>query len=223
MNRRVLVSLVIFALMVAFFSLAAPAQAAGSASFIFYCDHLTVNLTTDAPAVQADVIVRLTGIPGVTRAGSGLIVMPGSGTRSITVEVPINPILVNPPPSIADPDNQEQYIFVTERDLSGTIIGVLVAESVVCGGAAAFRGPGLPANRDLVLIIGDIGVQSAPDGDPTGKVIYKCQTVFLIDNNTTGDWVQVFMMGGWIPKAATVDVAENYGQPGGQPIDPACQ
>lgn len=88
-----------------------------------------------------------------------------------------------------------------------------------------FTGPALPAPgaRDLVLITGDYGVYTAPNGTPTGAVMHRCQTAFVIETSADGEWYRLYQMGGWIPVITTRDVAENYGQPGGEPIDPFCQ
>lgn len=90
---------------------------------------------------------------------------------------------------------------------------------------ATFRGPALPAPgaRDLVLITGDYGVYSAPNGTPTGAVMHRCQTAFVIETSADGEWYRLYQMGGWVPVITTRDVAEDYGQPGGEPIDPFCR
>lgn len=93
---------------------------------------------------------------------------------------------------------------------------------VVPAPPASFSGPALPANSNLVLITGDIGVQDAPDGQPTGRVMKTCQTAFVVETSSDGKWYRLFVMGGWIPVAATQDVAEAYGQ-AGFPVIPGCE
>ncbi|GAB4552573.1 MAG: hypothetical protein OHK0023_20760 [Anaerolineae bacterium] len=102
------------------------------------------------------------------------------------------------------------WIFATDGSVS---------VKVTCG---KFDGPTLPTSRNLVLIVGDIGVSVTPSSDSaaTGAILRKCQTVFLTEEKD--GYGKVFFMGGYIPSFAYVDVAENYGQKGGQAIDPAC-
>lgn len=104
----------------------------------------------------------------------------------------------------------------------GNVYSVTPLGSFASATAPTFSGPALPAGSNLVLITGDIGVQQAPDGEPTGEVLRKCQTAFVYETSEDGRWYRVFIMGGWIPVNATRDVAENYGQKGGEGIDPFC-
>jgi hypothetical protein len=138
----------------------------------------------------------------------------------------------------------QPYTF--ERRLTLTVPGVGVASvmtyRVVCSGAdtvisasvsnqlggetsgEAFGGPALPEKRDLVLIGADTPVYDGPGGKPlaTGQALAACQTVYLIYTSKDGAWGQIFVMGGWIPLSTTMDVAESYGQPGGQPTLSRC-
>jgi hypothetical protein len=102
---------------------------------------------------------------------------------------------------------------VVEVSTGGTPI------SATCG-ATAFAGPGLPATRNLVLINRSTAVLDKPAGEPLGIGVYACQTVFITE--VDGAYGNAFMMGGWIPLSATVDVPEDYGQPGGAPIRADC-
>lgn len=104
-------------------------------------------------------------------------------------------------------------------------VGDDFGDTAASGAPATFRGPALPgpSGRNLVLITGDYGVYTAPNGTPTGAVLHQCQTAFVIETSEDGEWYRLFTMGGWIPVITTRDVAENYGQPGGEPIDPFCQ
>jgi hypothetical protein len=85
-----------------------------------------------------------------------------------------------------------------------------------------FCGPALPGAgaRDLVLMMTDTAVFSAPNGSPTGRVLRACQTAFVLD--VQNDFAKIFFMGGWVPTNTYVDVAEDYGQPGGQAIYAPC-
>jgi hypothetical protein len=106
--------------------------------------------------------------------------------------------------------------------LSGSCTANGPGTSSITNSGGAFSGPGLPEKHDLRLVTRDVNVLSEPRGKPTGGVLKACQTVFTIDTSKDGKYYQVFVMGGWIPVDATADVAENYGQPGGQPIVPQC-
>jgi hypothetical protein len=92
------------------------------------------------------------------------------------------------------------------------------------GGGGGFGGPALPEKRNLVLIGADTPVYDGPGGKPlaTGQSLKACQTAYIIGTSEDGAWGQLFVMGGWIPLSKTTDVAENYGQPGGQPTLPQC-
>jgi hypothetical protein len=87
---------------------------------------------------------------------------------------------------------------------------------------APYGGPVLPPpdERNLVLVVVDTPILDAPGGMPTDDMLNTCQTAFVIDNNN--GYGEIFIMGGWINLAHTVDVAEDYGQPGGTPVAPGC-
>ncbi|MBX3080736.1 MAG: hypothetical protein KF716_03820 [Anaerolineae bacterium] len=101
------------------------------------------------------------------------------------------------------------------------------ADLPIVGGDAEgqFSGPPLPGPdaRNLVLINKTVGVLSSPGGAQTGEVLKVCQTAFILETSPDGQYGRIYVMGGWIPLSATVDVAEDYGQPGGQPIRDDCK
>jgi uncharacterized membrane protein len=103
---------------------------------------------------------------------------------------------------------------------TGTLVNMVPSTSFV---GEAFSGPALPADHNLVAFIRDTPVYSIPDGAPTGNSIRTCQTVFVLETSADGEWGRIFVMGGWIPLSATVDVAEDYGQSGGQARLPGCE
>jgi hypothetical protein len=76
-----------------------------------------------------------------------------------------------------------------------------------------FRGPPLPipSERNLVLVITDVPVDAS-------RVIRTCQTVFL----QTKQENRVYFFNIILPEGSYIDVAEDYGQPNGEPIYPAC-
>lgn len=91
-------------------------------------------------------------------------------------------------------------------------------------GGRAFSGPPLPppGGRNLVLLIGTTPVLSEPAGTAIGQILKTCQTTFIIETSKDGRYGRLYVMGGWIDLHAVADVAEDYGQPGGQPIAPQC-
>jgi hypothetical protein len=117
-------------------------------------------------------------------------------------------------------------VVVYISTLSGTCTAVGPTTVTLTNGSAfgAFGGPALPEKHNLVLISADTPVYDGPGGKPlaTGQALAACQTVYLIDTSEDGAWGQIFVMGGWIPLSTTTDVAESYGQPGGQPTLPRC-
>ncbi len=85
-----------------------------------------------------------------------------------------------------------------------------------------YAGPPLPppGERNLVLVMSDAPILDAAGGSSTGDMLKMCQTAFIIGQS--GNYGEVYVMGGWIDMAHTVDVAEDYGQPNGAPIYPGC-
>ncbi|MFN7209233.1 MAG: hypothetical protein ACK4P1_02430 [Aggregatilineales bacterium] len=82
-----------------------------------------------------------------------------------------------------------------------------------------FGGPGLPANKNLVLFLSDVPILSDANGSPTGLVMKACKTAFVIGERN--GFARLFMMGGWVPVSSYVDVPEEYGQKG-FPVVPQC-
>lgn len=82
-----------------------------------------------------------------------------------------------------------------------------------------FSGPGLPGNKNLILFLGDTAVLQSPGGEGTGLKMKTCQTAFVIDQKD--GFARLFVMGGWVSLANTLDVPEDYGQPG-SPVLPQC-
>ena len=74
--------------------------------------------------------------------------------------------------------------------------------------------------QDLVLVTSDSPLLWAPGGAATGGTVNACQTA-LVFERLGGFGLTNF--GAWIDLANTQDVAENYGQPGGQPVAAQCQ
>jgi transforming growth factor-beta-induced protein len=74
--------------------------------------------------------------------------------------------------------------------------------------------------RDLVLVNADTPLLWAPGGTATGGTVTTCQTA-LVFERLGGFGLTNF--GAWINLTDTQDVAENYGQPGGQPIADQCK
>jgi hypothetical protein len=96
--------------------------------------------------------------------------------------------------------------------------------SVVNGvpASSGFAGPALPANHNLVGFVKDTPVYNMPGGLATNDTIRTCQTAFVLETSADGKWGRIFVMGGWIPLAATVDVSEDYGQASAPAHLPGC-
>lgn len=110
--------------------------------------------------------------------------------------------------SIAGNGFQEQLV----GEWSGNCAGLPTFEP-------PFAGPGLPGNKNLVLFLGDTAILQSPGGEGTGLAMKTCQTAFVIDQKD--GFARLFVMGGWVSLANTVDVPEEYGQPG-SPVLPQC-
>jgi len=98
-----------------------------------------------------------------------------------------------------------------------------VVNGVPTSPSAAFSGPALPDTRNLVAVVRDTPVYNSPNGIPTADSVKACQTAFVLETSADGKWGRIYVMGGWIPLSATVDVAENYGQVGGQARLAGCE
>lgn len=105
---------------------------------------------------------------------------------------------------------------LTFRCAVGNVLTVLAENYAATG---TFSGPALPGIRNLVLFYADTPILDGPDGKPTGKAMKACQTGFII--GSSGDFSQVYLMGGWVPAKSWTDVPETYGQPG-TPVDLGC-
>lgn len=73
--------------------------------------------------------------------------------------------------------------------------------------------------QDLILIVNDAVIYDAPNGNPI-TTIEACKTAFVLTREA--GFVEIVQMGGWIDAVNTVDVAEDYGQPGGAPTWAGC-
>lgn len=102
--------------------------------------------------------------------------------------------------------------------------GTSSVSSLVITGSSLFSGPALPINRNLVVFVKDTPVYGTPPGGKaTSNSMKTCQTAFVLETSADGKWGRIFVMGGWIPLSMTVDVAENYGQTGGQTRLAGCE
>lgn len=106
--------------------------------------------------------------------------------------------------------NGNVKVIITDIRASNGIIHVIDAVLL----------PPMSGMEDLRLVVSDTPVLSEPSGDDTGNMLEVCQTAFITEQ--VGTWGLVRDMGGWINLNATVDVAEDYGQPGGQEVAGGC-
>lgn len=75
--------------------------------------------------------------------------------------------------------------------------------------------------NDMRLIPADTAVFATRDGSERLSATLKaCQTFYI--SETFQNFGRLRDIGGWVNLNATVDVAENYGQPGGQPRAAGC-
>jgi hypothetical protein len=120
------------------------------------------------------------------------------------------------------------YALYCGGDGAGSVVSVNYNKDAT-GSAATndnvFRGPALPGKdaRNLVLFLADTPVLNGEGGNPVvpSRVIRACQTAFIIGTSADGAFGRVFSMGGWVSLANTLDVPEDYGQPG-SPVYPLC-
>lgn len=107
--------------------------------------------------------------------------------------------------------NIESQIIITDIQASNGVIHVI--DTVL------LPPTDLPAD-DLWLVTGNGPILSAPGGSETGGVVRTCQT-FFVDQYAAG-FARLVGVGGWLDGRLLVDVAEDYGQAGGQPKFPGC-
>lgn len=96
---------------------------------------------------------------------------------------------------------------------------------VVYTGWCIYGNPGIQEPPNLVLILSETPLLDEPDGKSIGQVIRYCQTVFIAEISKNGGYGRVAGFGNgdhWIDMQDTYEVAEDYGQPGGQAILPQC-
>lgn len=90
------------------------------------------------------------------------------------------------------------------------------------GPALVFQGKPLPAGSNLVLFLGDTAILDGAGGNPTGLAMRTCKTEFVLEKSADGRYGRLYQQGGWVDLSNTLDVPEDYGQPGGTPIYPLC-
>jgi uncharacterized surface protein with fasciclin (FAS1) repeats len=123
---------------------------------------------------------------------------------------------------------QGSDVLITVRDggvvLNGSV-NVIITDIVASNGVIhvidAVLLPPATGLRDLRLVTSDTSLLQSPTGAATSDVVRTCQTVLV--TRVTQNFGFASGFNGWIDLRATVDVAENYGQPGGQAIQPGCE
>jgi hypothetical protein len=96
---------------------------------------------------------------------------------------------------------------------------------IVYTGWCLYGNPGIQDPPNLILVLSDTPFLDAPDGKSIKQWLHACQTVFIIEISKDGGFGRVSGFGNsdhWIDMHRTADVAEDYGQPGGQAIWPGC-
>lgn len=199
------------------------------------CSGLSVgaNLYSFAGSVVAPVTVTATtslvsGPPGVVGFFGSLTWFPGNYSNTgITGNLGSSVAVPAPWTIVVQVESFNGGILTGRSRATITCSGGVISQTDVTfdpldsqSSAAVFSGPGLPSTRNLVLVANESPIVEVPGGKPVGLSAKACQTVFIVSED--GGYGQVFVMGGWISLDDTVDVAEDYGQPGGQAVLPEC-
>lgn len=107
--------------------------------------------------------------------------------------------------------NIDSQIIITDIQASNGVIHVI--DTVIL--------PPTPLGADdLFVVTGNGSVLSEPGGSATGATVRTCQT-FFVDRYDRG-FAHLAAVGGWVDSRLLYDVAEDYGQPGGQERLPGC-
>lgn len=181
-------------------------------------NHLTVFAPTDAAfqALGSETIDALLADPIALRQvllyHIATIELPASalGTQTSVPTLGGGPILIGARDGVIYLNNSGAKIVTTDIVASNGIIHVIDA---VIQPPATFP-------DDLFLVNGGAQVVNAPGGTPTGAVVRDCQTVFA--NGWSQGFAHIEIMGGWVDSRVLENVAENYGQSGGQPVVNRC-
>jgi hypothetical protein len=80
--------------------------------------------------------------------------------------------------------------------------------------------PAAAQQPNLVVLVGDTRVLTGPAGSPTNNVLRACQTFYLREVSSDGQFARLFItpsVSVWVTASVVQDVGENYGQRNGAP------
>lgn len=181
-------------------------------------NHLTVFAPTDAAfaALGTDTIDALLADPIALRQLLLYHIVTEEVPAAAVVNLTSAPTLLGAPILISARDGAvylNNAALVTPTDIVASNGIIHVIDAVIS--------PPIAFPDDLHLVNGGALVVSTPGGAATGAVVTNCQTVFV--NGWSQGFAHIEIMGGWVDARVLENVAENYGQPGGQPIVARCQ
>lgn len=201
-----------------FDTLVAAVVAADLAGVLSGPGPFTVFAPTDAAfaALGEDTINALLADPATLAQVLTYHVVPGSLlaadviAQDNLISVQGSPILVD----VTDDGvflNVDSQVIITNIQASNGVIHVI--DTVLLPPSS------LPDN-DLWLVIGNGPILAEPGGAQTGGTVSTCQTFFV--NGYDRGYAHLVEVGGWLDGRLLADVAEDYGQAGGQPKAPGC-
>ncbi len=126
------------------------------------------------------------------------------------------------------PAGDYSFTFNNPAFVEGASIRVQESTSITTTCTLApYEGPALPppGQRNLILMLTDHALLDSAGGNSINKVVKACQTVFVLQTSDDGKFGRIFSFGNsntWISLNNYRDVAENYGQPGGEAVYGPC-
>jgi len=177
-----------------------------------YSVHVTGNIDTSGTTAEVNVIS--TSIPG--QIGQVLSITALSDAYPVDVTKVFLWDSPQTPGTIVDNirmNRLDNGVLIDERDADAPdVIGNC---DVVSPGGVFLGDP-----QNLVLIPVATGIYDAPNGSIIATMD-ECKTAFVLQEQD--GFYEIAVMGGWIQVASTIDVGEDYGQPGGSPTYGGCE
>lgn len=199
-----------------FTTLVAALQATGLDAALQGSGPFTVFAPTDAAfaALGSDTIAALLDAPDTLASILLYHVVSGEVYAADVVNLSYAPTLNGTGVDIQVVDgsvilNGSSKVIITDIQASNGVIHVIDAVLLP------------PPASQKILITSDAPVYDGPNGNEIGLTIEQCKTADV--TMRTSGFAQVQTMGGWISADNFTDVPADYGQPGGTPINPACQ
>jgi hypothetical protein len=201
---------VMLALGIAFSAAAPQAQAAGSADYTFNCNALVVSGETDQYAVLVSVVVRGSGVPG-TPTASTILTPAGTGLRSFSTVLAIDPALTVP--GAGTTTTTEQFIYIAALDNTLNINAPTeeyVSEASICSGAYVVEtgelpGPDMvpiPSTAVVGAFVATTPIYFAPQADAATTILMEAgKTAWVYGVDASGGFYKVMLAGKffWVP------------------------